>query len=159
MTTSLRFAAAAAMLTFATAAAAQAPKQISRADYLKTVDSRFNAMDANHDGAINRTEMIAQQQRDLQTAKTKIQQQFQAQFRQLDTNKDGQLSLAEFLAGIPQIKTGETPDQLIQKFDANHDGKVSADEFRNPEMAKFNRIDANRDGIVTQAEMQAAAKR
>jgi Ca2+-binding EF-hand superfamily protein len=161
VTNALRFATAAALLTLASAGSAQAPaaKSISRADYLKTVDARFARVDTNHDGSISRQEMVAQQQRDLQAARAKIAQDLQAKFRQLDTNKDGQLSLQEFLAAAPQIKTTETPDQMVQQLDTNHDGKVSPDEFRAPDIAKFNRIDANRDGIVTQAEMQAASRK
>ena len=41
---------------------------------------------------------------------------------------------------------------MIQALDENHDGKISADEFRAPEIAKFNKVDANHDGIVTPDE-------
>jgi Ca2+-binding EF-hand superfamily protein len=61
------------------------------------------------------------------------------------------------MATAPAIRTTETPDQMLQRFDANHDGKVTADEFRTPEIAKFNRVDANHDGVVTPEEMKAAA--
>jgi Ca2+-binding EF-hand superfamily protein len=141
------------------AAAQQAAKPVSRADFLKTLDTRFNAIDTNHDGKITRDEMVAAQQRDLQQARTKIAQQLEAKFKQLDTNKDGQLSLKEFMAAAPGINTTETPDQMMQKFDANHDGKITADEFRAPEIAQFNRLDANHDGVVTPQEMKAAAGR
>lgn len=159
MTTSLRFALAALSLMLASTGSAQAPRPISRADYIKTLDTRFNRIDTNHDGFISRAEMVAQQQRDLQAARNKMTQELQAKFRQLDTNRDGQLSLQEFLAAAPSVKTVETPEQLIQKFDSNRDGKVTAAEFRAPEIAKFNRIDTNHDGIVTPAEMQAAVRR
>jgi Ca2+-binding EF-hand superfamily protein len=45
---------------------------------------------------------------------------------------------------------------LLQGLDANHDGKISADEFRAPQLAKFNRVDANHDGVATVQEQQAA---
>ena len=47
--------------------------------------------------------------------------------------------------------------QLLAKFDANKNGTVSADEFRAPDLAKFNRADTNRDGVVSPAEARAAA--
>jgi Ca2+-binding EF-hand superfamily protein len=151
---------AAAFLALGSAGLAQnAPKPVSRADFVKNLDARFAAMDTNHDGKVDHNEMVAQQQRDLQLARTRIAQQLEGKFRQLDTNKDGQLSLPEFMAAAPTIKTSETPDELIQKYDTNHDGKVSADEFRAPEMAKFNRADTNHDGIVSPAELQAPAAR
>jgi len=140
-------------------AQAQQQKPVSRADYVKTVDGRFNQIDSNHDGKISKEELVAQQQRELQLAKSKIAQQLQVKFKQLDTNKDGQLSLQEFMAAQPPIRTSETPEQLLARFDSNRDGKISAEEWRGPELAKFNRIDANHDGIVTPDEMKAAAGR
>ena len=51
---------ACAAIAASTAAAAQtAPKPISRADYVKTVDARFNLVDANHDGIVTPEEMKA----------------------------------------------------------------------------------------------------
>jgi lipopolysaccharide biosynthesis regulator YciM len=149
---------ACAAIAAATAASAQtAPKPIARADYIKTVDARFNVVDANHDGKVTRDEIIAQQQRDLASGKARLTAQLQEAFKRLDTNKDGKLSLDEFMATAPAIRTTETADQMLQKFDANHDGKVTADEFRTPEVAKFNRVDTNHDGVVTPEEMKAAS--
>ena len=138
---------------------AQAPKPVPRSEYIKNLDNRFTAMDSNHDGKITLQEMTAQQQRELQMAKEKLRQQLVARFKQLDTNKDGQLSQQEFLAATPPLRTGETPQQLIQRFDGNGDGVVTQEEFRAPQVATFNRIDTNHDGTVTPAEAQAAAKK
>ena len=154
---SLRLLTATVLLLMGSAALAQA-KPVTRSDFLKNVDGRFAMIDTNHNGTIEPAEMAAEQQRELQVAKNAITQQLQQKFRQLDTNKDGQLSLAEFMAAAPPIRTNETPQQLMQALDANHDRKVSADEFKAPEIAKFNRLDTNHDGIVTPAE-QAAANR
>jgi Ca2+-binding EF-hand superfamily protein len=157
---SLLLASAAALLvTGAPAPAQNPPKNISRADYVKNLDTRFNTIDANHDGKISRDEMATQQQRDLSLARTRVDQQLQAKFKQLDTNHDGQLSQAEFMAAAPPISANETPDQLLQRYDANHDGKVTPDEFRAPELAKFSRVDANHDGVVTPDELKAASGR
>jgi Ca2+-binding EF-hand superfamily protein len=162
MTTRLLLAPAVAVLALGSSAIAQAPAQpkpVARADYVKTLDSRFNGIDANHDGKITKEELTAQQQRELQQAKAKIAQQLQAKFKQLDTNKDGQLSLQEFMAAAPPLRTAESPEQMIARLDSNHDGRITADEFRAPELAKFNRVDANHDGVVTPDEMKAAATR
>jgi hypothetical protein len=148
---------ACAATALGSAAVAQtAPKPIARGDFAKTVDGRFNTVDANHDGKITKDELFAQQQRDLDQAKARINQQLQARFNQLDTNHDGKLSLQEFMAISPPVRLGENADQILQRLDTNHDGKISAEEFRAPELAKFNKIDANHDGVVTPAEIKAA---
>jgi Ca2+-binding EF-hand superfamily protein len=141
------------------AAAQTAPKPITRAQYQQVVDNRFNKADINHDGQVTKPEAVAQQQRDLDAAKTQLNQKFTVEFNRLDTNRDGKLNLQEFLAGVPVIKSTETADQMIARLDTNRDGKISAEEFRAPEMAKFNRVDANHDGIVTPQEQQAAGRK
>ena len=148
-----------AIAGLASAAAAQQGKPVARADYIKTVDTRFNAIDTNHDGKVSRDEMVAAQMHDLQAAKGALDKKLQEAFTRLDTNHDGKLSLAEFMASEPPLKTAQTPDQILQQLDTNHDGKISPDEFRAPELAKFNKVDANHDGIVTPAELQAANRR
>ena len=150
---------ASSSVALAQTAPAAAPKPITRAAYVKTVDSRFGAIDVNHDGIITKAELVAEQQRELQQMAARIRQQLEARFRQLDTNKDGQLSLQEFIAAAPPLRTAQTPDQMIQQLDTNHDGKISAEEFRAPELAKFSRVDANHDGVVTPDEIKAAAAR
>jgi Ca2+-binding EF-hand superfamily protein len=157
---SLPFAAAVLMLAPASIALAQAaPKAVSRADFVKSVDTRFNAMDTNHDGVVTRAELAAELQKELDSARAQMTQKLRQQFQQLDTNKDGQLSFAEFSALTGGIRSAETPEQKLQQLDTNHDGKISAEEYRAPELAKFNKVDANHDGIVTPAEMQAASRK
>jgi Ca2+-binding EF-hand superfamily protein len=159
--TKMLLCAAAALLPLSSAALAQnpppAPKPVARADYAKTLNTRFNVVDSNHDGYISKAELAVEQQNELQQARTRINQQLQAKFKELDTNKNGQLSLQEFMAATPAIKTAQGADQVMQQLDSNRDGKISGDEFRAPELAKFNKVDANHDGIVTPDEIKAAA--
>jgi Ca2+-binding EF-hand superfamily protein len=147
---------ASAAAALGSAAGAQSAQPVARADYVKAVDSRFNTLDANHDGKVTKQELAAEQQRELQQAKANIARKLQDSFKRLDTNKDGQLSPQEFMAAAPPIRTSETSDQMMARIDSNHDGHISADEWRNPELAKFNRVDANHDGVVTPAEQAAA---
>jgi hypothetical protein len=149
--------ACAAIALSAAAAAQTAPKPVSRADYIKSIDARFSQVDTNHDGKLTRDEIAAQEQRDLATGKAKLAASLQDAFRRLDTNKDGKLSLEEFMASAPTIRNTDTPDQLLQTLDTNRDGKLSADEFRAPNLAKFSKVDANHDGIASVEEMKAAA--
>ncbi len=156
-----RFVLAGCMAALASTAFAQAnapaPKPVARADFVKSVDSRFNAIDTNHDGFISKEEMAAEEQRALQQLTQVRNQKMQAEFKQLDTNHDGQLSLQEFMAAAPQIKVNETPEQALQALDTNHDGKLSPDEFRAPQLAKFNKADLNHDGVVTPDELRKVA--
>jgi hypothetical protein len=42
--------------------------------------------------------------------------------------------------------------------DANDDGKISSDEWMNHSKEKFAKLDANKDGFVTEKEMKAHKK-
>jgi Ca2+-binding EF-hand superfamily protein len=43
------------------------------------------------------------------------------------------------------------------EFDANADGKLTKTEFDNGQRARFNELDANKDGFTTRDEMRASA--
>ena len=149
-----------ACAAFALSAVASAqPKPISRADYLKTVDGHFAGADTNHDGFMSKQELIAQQARDIENARAKVIRDLTTTFNKLDTNHDGKLSLQEYLAVAPAVRTTESVEQMMARLDTNHDGKISAAEFRDPELAKFNKVDTNHDGIVSVQELQAAGAR
>jgi hypothetical protein len=45
---------------------------------------------------------------------------------------------------------------LIAKLDLNKDGQISLIEHRAGKLSRFDQIDADKDGIVTVAEMKAA---
>ena len=94
-------------------------------------------------------------------------------FLEFDTNNDGFLSRDEIRTGIRSVygtinyKSPESED-IINKLDLNHDGKVSYVEFittmanrtrlltdQNLEVA-FNVIDKNGDGRLSKAELKDA---
>lgn len=130
------------------------PRPVSRAELIKTLDAKFAAADTDHDGSLSLAEIQAAEARDLQAAQARRKAQIEAEFRRLDTNKDGQLSLAEFSAAIPDVRASETPQQILQRYDANHDGKVSPEEFRSPQLRAFDAADLNHDGVVTPDELR-----
>jgi Ca2+-binding EF-hand superfamily protein len=57
------------------------------------------------------------------------------------------------------LKPNVTPEQLIAKLDTNHDGKISAAEFKAPQLQGFDKIDTNHDGVITPQEAAAAQRR
>ena len=48
---------------------------------------------------------------------------------------------------------------MFEKFDANHDGKLSKDEVQNGVDKMFSEIDTNKDGYISKDEMQAHHKK
>ena len=111
---------------------------------------RFDKIDVNKDGVIDRTDHEAR-------AKQRREERFSA----ADADKDGKLSRAEFEAADSKRR-----EQGHERFhahaaerfaaaDANKDGKLSRDEVKaNPRMAEhFDRLDANRDGFLGKDEL------
>lgn len=95
-----------------------------------------------------------------------VQAQMMGRAPDPDLNKDGKVTLAEFRKS--------QADSMLQAFDKNRDGQISQAEFKPMEtMARrfrgasgaaqaaeiWTRLDANRDGIITRAEIEASAER
>lgn len=139
-----------------TAPAAEQPKPMTREQFLSNLQARFNAVDTNHNGVLEESEIAAAQQKELQQLQAAEQQRLEQEFQRLDTNHDGQLSKAEFLAAAPPVRARETATQLIAGLDSNKDGKVSLQEYEARPLETFSKLDANHDGTVTTQEIQAA---
>lgn len=144
------------------AAQAKAPagqRSATRADIIRSIESRFAGIDSNKDASLSAAELSAAQARTLQQAGAVQQQRIEAEYKKLDTNKDNQLSLAEFKAAAPPIRTTETAAQMMTQLDSNKDGKISAAEFSLSPLANFDRVDANKDGTLSAQEAQALRRR
>ncbi len=140
---------------------------ISRAEANAAATARFQQMDANKDGKIDQAD------RDAMRAQRKAQA-----FDRLDTNKDGSVSKSEFDArrAAPADGQGRRGDGMrgmrggkghmggqmggkrggmMAGADTNGDKAISLAEFQAAHNARFDAMDANKDGNVTQAEMTA----
>ena len=143
-----------ALATIAAPLAAQqtASGDVARAFYIQTMDQEFGKMDADKNGQVTRAEAEAFQRADF-VARSAARAR--AVFSQLDSDRNGQLSFAEFArtqSGVPQVNG----QPFVTGFDSNKDGRVSLVEHRAGKLNYFDRIDTDKDGVVTVAEMKAA---
>jgi len=142
-----------------------APKaDLQRAKLVERLDARFAKFDANKDGTIATAELKAA--RDARIAQ---------QFKRLDTDGNGAITLAEMQVAHDKraghARQGD--DKRHAHFgkrghgfrhagsmgalrDANGDGLISKAEFEGPALARFDKMDADHNGVVTAAERQAA---
>lgn len=134
---------------------------LARADALARSAQMFDRMDANKDSKLDAADREARRT---------------AAFDRLDANKDGNISRAEFAAPRPVMGAGAERRgngmghgmghgmgqrrgggmMLMRMADSDRDGAVSRAEFATAAAARFDRVDANRDGQITPAERQAA---
>ena len=129
------------------------PLPLTRAQFVAAMDAEFRKLDLDNDHVASAAE-ISESQRKAQAAAAV--QQVDAVFKQLDKDKDGKLSNAEFRAIAAGDKPPANPAPVLGRFDSNNDGKIGIVEYRAATQANFDRIDSDRDGIVSPQEMKTA---
>jgi Ca2+-binding EF-hand superfamily protein len=104
----------------------------------------FRNLDTNRDGRITASEWTYDRE----------------DFRRADRNGDGVVTEREFLgedgAGVPDDSGAIAGDTRFADLDTNRDNRVSRREWRG-DRADFDRLDENRDGSLTRAEMAVDA--
>ena len=132
--------------------AAAQPEPIARATFITTMDGEFRRMDADKNNTLTRKEI-----EDFQRAVSVLaaQRRNQALFAALDKDRNGSLTAVEF-GGLPMNLPSFSADPVLAQTDGNRDGKVTLIEFRSGKVVNFDRMDADKDGVVTPAEMRAA---
>lgn len=136
--------------------AAPAPSgtgDVARAAFIQSMDAEYRKQDLDGDGRVTRAE-VEQFQRNAAIAKAQAQNQ--ALFATLDTDRNGMLSPGEF-AGL--LRNPPMPDvsAQMQRFDTNRDQVITLVEYRTATLANFDRLDADKDGIVTERELAASS--
>jgi hypothetical protein len=143
-------------LIFAQSADAQqpakpAPVPVPRTDFIKTMDGEFSKMDVDKNQIVTRAE-IEQFERAANLLQARAAAR--ALFTRMDTDKNGQLSPAEFERMVTPAAPNPAP--ILAQHYLNKDGKITLVEFRTAKLANFDRMDTDKDGIVSVAEMRAA---
>lgn len=107
-------------------------------------------LDANGDGLLTRQE--------AQTGRGQM-------FDRIDADGDGLVTQAEMNAARSnaraqgESRAQERRQQGLSRLDANGDGSISRDEFVNGELAAFDRLDTDADGVVDLNALPARPRR
>lgn len=116
------------------------------------MDGEYRRLDANGDGAATRAEVEARQRRILVASATR---NAQAAFARIDTDRNGQLSPAEYIRATAAVPRDIDVIKQMGRLDANRDAKVTLVEYRTLTVAGFDRLDTDKDGVLTVAEQRA----
>lgn len=138
--------------------------RISADEYLAAAATRFQAIDSQNKGSVDAADIAA-----APAAAARVDRRAEAMVHRLDTAGNGYVTPDQFVVAAQDRFT---------RLDANHDGKLTFDEFaagrhrhgaaapaagaapKRTQFAqrRFDRLDANHDGAVTLAEYVAGAK-
>ena len=129
------------------------PQPLPRSVFLGNMDQEFLKMDADKNGQVTREEAAAFNRA---AAVAGAAGRNNALFRELDADHNGSISPVEFRRLISPPPAAINGQNFINSMDSNRDGKVSLIEHRAATVANFDKIDTDKDGVVTPAEMKAA---
>lgn len=125
-------------------------QQGDKADIDQAKKNVMNTVDANHDGALDASEL-----------RQAVQTAVQSLFLTADRSGDGQLDPAELNGAV--VEVGRAGLQAaFQTADADKNGAVSREEFDKaivkPANVVFRVIDANNDGQITDEELRTGSQ-
>ena len=128
-------------------------KPLTRASFIATMDSEYRKLDANRDQIVTLTEIEANQRaRQLEAAARSARDIF----ARIDVDRNGQVSVDEFVKANSQQLRVSDGRAIMGRIDVNRDQKVTLVEYRILTLGTFDRIDSDRDGVLTPAEQRAS---
>ena len=158
---------------------------VTRDEVVAAAQQRFARLDRKGDGKLTPDELTGRHGRHSQAATETARSQARAQFAQrhfdkLDANHDGVVTQDEFVAAatarFQQVDTQGTgrvtaseiasspkaaerasrmAEHVVQRLDTNGDGVVSQDEFLAAAKKRFSHMDRNGDGFIDADELPA----
>lgn len=132
--------------------AAAQPEPLARSTFIATMDAEYRKLDSNKDGFVTLAELQTQQRA---LAAASAAQSARQAFAKIDQDRNGQLSEDEFVrASVGQAKVDVAP--MMARLDANRDQRVTLVEYRTLTLANFDRLDADKDGIISAAEQRGS---
>jgi hypothetical protein len=142
---------------------------ITRGEVVARAKQRFESMDTNNDGVVTRAEFDAfnaKRMAAFQERRARMQQRM-AQRTQPPVAPGVDMSTAPS-SGAPgapgdgrgwrQGRGGEGKGRgdMFARLDTKGNGRLTAEEFAAPELARFDRVDTNHDGTISRQERDAA---
>lgn len=121
---------------------------VARSTFIQAMDADYRRRDLNGDGKVMRSEV---EQYERTTTLAQAQASNRALFVSLDTDRNGTLTPGEFLA-IAKAPNFIDVSPIMQRFDQNKDQIISIVEYRTATLANFDRLDLDKDGILSSSE-------
>ena len=166
---------------------------LTRAEMIAAADARFARLDADRDGRLTTEERGGRARDGEPVTRAQFRERVAARFDRADANRDGRIEQSERAGlrgdragrghgradrrGGPDGMAGRGPDGmrhggmgrgmgrgmgqggLMRLADANRDGVLTRAELTTAAQAMFDRLDTNRDGRLDRAEQSAARER
>lgn len=129
-----------------------AAEPLLRGAFVATMDQEYSKMDANKDGAVTKAELEANEERRASAA---VVARARALFSRFDTDRNGQLSADEFIRASVGRPKKQDATSVMARLDTDRDSKVTIVEYRALTLAAFDRLDLDKNSVLSDAEQRA----